>query len=173
MSYPSPSYHGDSGELTATVRNASAASELDDPTSAMSYLATGASTGGKFGLYRVDFKGPRGGPGPHFHRSISESFFILSGIVRIHDGRAWNDAGPGDFMHVPEGGIHGFRNDSGAPASMLLLATGTPAAAPAATTAARQRALLGSFREAAQTGDSAALIALTKQDLTEQDPAGR
>ena len=23
-------------------------------------------------------------------------------------------------MHVPEGGIHGFRNESGAPASMLI-----------------------------------------------------
>ena len=32
-----------------------------------------------------------------------------------------------DFLHVPEGGVHGFRNDSGAAASMLILfAPGAP-----------------------------------------------
>lgn len=60
------------------------------------------------------------GPAPHFHRSISESFYILSGTVRIFDGASWVDAAPGDFVHVPEGGVHAFRNESGAPASMLL-----------------------------------------------------
>jgi uncharacterized RmlC-like cupin family protein len=35
--------------------------------------------------------------------------------------------GPGDFVHVPEGGIHGFRNESGEPASMLIhFAPGAP-----------------------------------------------
>ena len=63
------------------------------------------------------------GPSPHFHRSITESFYVLSGTVRLHDGRGWRDAGPGDFFHVPIGGVHGFRNESGEPASMLLLFT--------------------------------------------------
>jgi mannose-6-phosphate isomerase-like protein (cupin superfamily) len=61
------------------------------------------------------------GPDPHFHRSISESFFVLRGSVRLYDGRGWVDAGPDDFLFVPEGGIHAFRNESGAPASMLIL----------------------------------------------------
>jgi quercetin dioxygenase-like cupin family protein len=43
------------------------------------------------------------GPSPHFHRSITESFYVLSGTVRLHDGRGWHDAGPGDFFHVPIG----------------------------------------------------------------------
>lgn len=60
------------------------------------------------------------GPGPHFHRSISESFYVLTGTIRIYDGTRWVDCAPGDFVHVPEGGVHGFRNESGAPASMLL-----------------------------------------------------
>jgi mannose-6-phosphate isomerase-like protein (cupin superfamily) len=60
------------------------------------------------------------GPGPHFHRSITESFYVLTGTIRIYDGNRWVDARPGDFVHVPEGGIHGFRNESGEPASMLL-----------------------------------------------------
>ena len=67
------------------------------------------------------------GPGPHFHKTISESFYVLSGEMRLYDGRQWVDAGPGDFLFVPEGGLHGFRNESGRPASMLILfAPGAP-----------------------------------------------
>jgi len=47
--------------------------------------------------------------------------------VRIFDGSGWIDATPGDFVHVPEGGVHAFRNESGEPASMLLhFAPGAP-----------------------------------------------
>ncbi len=47
--------------------------------------------------------------------------------MRLYDGNGWVDAYPGDFMFVPEGGVHGFRNESGEPASMLLLfAPGAP-----------------------------------------------
>jgi hypothetical protein len=47
--------------------------------------------------------------------------------VRLYDGERWVDAVPGDFLHVPEGGIHAFKNESGQPASMLLLfAPGAP-----------------------------------------------
>ena len=63
------------------------------------------------------------GPSAHFHTSISESFFVLSGTVRLYDGERWADGSPGDFLYVPPGGIHAFRNESGEPASMLLLFT--------------------------------------------------
>jgi oxalate decarboxylase/phosphoglucose isomerase-like protein (cupin superfamily) len=47
--------------------------------------------------------------------------------VRIYNGTRWIDTRPGDFVHVPEGGIHAFRNESGEPASMLLhFAPGAP-----------------------------------------------
>jgi oxalate decarboxylase/phosphoglucose isomerase-like protein (cupin superfamily) len=47
--------------------------------------------------------------------------------VRLYDGRGWRDGRAGDFLYVPEGGIHGFRNESGQPASMLILfAPGAP-----------------------------------------------
>lgn len=127
MSYPQARYLGAAGQTSARVRRADAAPELLMRSGSASYLATGAGTSGQFGLYRWDMDGPRSGPDPHFHRSISESFFILSGTVRLYDGTSWTDAGPGDFMFVPEGGIHGFRNESGEPASMLLLfAPGAP-----------------------------------------------
>lgn len=127
LPYPADRYHGASGEASATVRLGSQEPELDRRTSRTSYLATGDTTHGMFGLYRWDFKGPPSGPDPHFHRSISESFYVLSGMVRLYDGRKWVDGRPGDFLYVPEGGIHGFRNESGEPASMLILfAPGAP-----------------------------------------------
>lgn len=128
MSYPEPRYLGDAGELSAWFRPADTPPELPRPGGgASSYLATGADTAGRFGLYRSDMGPQRGGAEPHFHRTMSESFFVLSGVVRIYDGRTWVDAHPGDFAHVPAGGVHGFRNESGEPASMLILfAPGAP-----------------------------------------------
>ena len=128
MSYPEPVYLGEGGEVSATFRPVTQAPELSAASGNRThYLATGASTGGKFGLYRWDMGAEPSGPGPHFHRTITESFFVLEGSVRIYDGRQWRDTGPGDFVHVPEGGIHGFRNESGRPASMLILfAPGAP-----------------------------------------------
>jgi mannose-6-phosphate isomerase-like protein (cupin superfamily) len=129
MSYPEPKYHAGTGELSAVLRRADQPYDLEIGSSGtqVHYLATGAITSGEFGLYRWDFTGPRSGPDPHFHKTVSESFYVLSGTVQLYDGRRWTDAGPGDFLFVPEGGIHGFRNTSGQPASMLLLfAPGAP-----------------------------------------------
>jgi len=127
MSYPEPVYLGGSGLANATFRPAGHDPEVRYRAGGMAhYLATGASTDGHFGLYRWEMPDTRGGPPPHFHRSISESFYILSGTVGLYDGTAWKDAGPGDFLYVPEGGVHGFRNHHG-PASMLILfAPGAP-----------------------------------------------
>ncbi len=122
--YPPPSYSGSAGEAGGWVRAADTPPELPmGGGSAAHYLATGQTTAGAFGLYKWDMGPKPSGPSPHFHRSITESFYVLSGSVRLHDGRQWVDAGPGDFFHVPIGGVHGFRNESGGPASMLLLFT--------------------------------------------------
>jgi mannose-6-phosphate isomerase-like protein (cupin superfamily) len=128
VSYPQPRYLGEGGERTATFRPMGHAPDLRYPNgNTVHYLGTGATTGGHFGLYRWEMGPEPSGPGPHFHRSFSESFYVLAGSVRIYDGSRWIDTRPGDYVHVPEGGIHGFRNESGEPASMLLLfAPGAP-----------------------------------------------
>jgi mannose-6-phosphate isomerase-like protein (cupin superfamily) len=128
MSYPDPSYLGDTGEISAVFRPADAEPQLRHRRGgAAHYLATGASTRGQFGLYRWDMAAHPAGPDPHFHRSISESFFVLTGTIRLFNGERWTDATPGDFLYVPEGGVHAFRNESGEPASMLILfAPGAP-----------------------------------------------
>ena len=120
--YPAPVYHGERGEASAVLEPADRAPEVTYRSGgAAHYLATHASTHGLFGLYRWEMSGERSGPGPHFHRTITESFYVLSGTVRLYDGRDWRDGRPGDFLFVPEGGLHGFRNESGEPASMLIL----------------------------------------------------
>jgi mannose-6-phosphate isomerase-like protein (cupin superfamily) len=128
MSYPDPVYMGETGVASATYRPSDHEPEIEYPNGTRTHdLARGDWTRGLFGLYRWEMTAEPSGPGPHFHRSITESFYVLSGSIRIYDGREWIDTGPGDFVHVPEGGIHGFRNESGAPASMLIhFAPGAP-----------------------------------------------
>ncbi len=121
MSYPEVRYRGSSGEITAVLRRGSAGPDhVAGPTGYL-YLATVASTGGDFGLFRVDMGPEPSGPGVHHHRTFSESFFVLSGTIRVSDGERWSDAAAGDFLHVPSGGLHAFRNESGQPASLLML----------------------------------------------------
>lgn len=128
MTYPDPRYLGEGGDISATYRQAGQAPDLSYPGAVdVHYVATGESTNGDFGLYRWEMGPAPRGAEPHFHRTISESFFILKGAVRIFDGAQWIDAGPNDFVYVPAGGIHAFRNESGEPASMLILfAPGAP-----------------------------------------------
>jgi quercetin dioxygenase-like cupin family protein len=91
------------------------------------YLATGEVTNGQFGLFEWQMPPGAGGTDGHFHKTFSESFYVLSGTVRLFNGMAWVNAAKGDFSYVPEGGIHAYHNDSGSPASMLVLfAPGAP-----------------------------------------------
>jgi mannose-6-phosphate isomerase-like protein (cupin superfamily) len=128
MSYPDPVYLDEPGLVNARLRPADLPADVTYRSGGTAhYVATGESTGGQFGLYRWEMSGPPSGPGAHFHRSISESFYVLAGTVRLYDGARWIDGRPGDFLFVPEGGIHAFRNESGEPASMLILfAPGAP-----------------------------------------------
>ena len=120
--YPPDVYTGHGGEVSAWLRPDVTDPEITYRTGGTcEYLATGDRTGGLYGLYRWTFGEGETGPDPHFHRSITESFYVLEGSVRLYDGARWVSAGAGDFLHVPEGGIHGFRG--GDHARMLLMFT--------------------------------------------------
>jgi mannose-6-phosphate isomerase-like protein (cupin superfamily) len=114
-------YQGTDAEVSADLRPYAAVETLTLGLTTARLVAPGSTTDGRFGLFRWEM-GPRaGGAAPHFHRTFSESFYVLDGTVRIFDGRQWAACTSGDFVHVPEGGVHGFSNDSDEPASMLIL----------------------------------------------------
>lgn len=115
------------GEVSATYRSADTPPELSGPRTTGRFLATGALTAGRFGLFQWDMVPQAGGPGAHYHKTFSESFYVLDGTVRLYDGERWVEAVQGDYLYVPENGIHAFRNDTDEPASMLILfAPGAP-----------------------------------------------
>jgi mannose-6-phosphate isomerase-like protein (cupin superfamily) len=128
MSYPPVRYTEDQGRVSATFRPADAPQDLVNPRGGgVAHLAPAALTDGDYGLFRWDMGPMPSGPDLHFHRTMSEAFFVLTGTVLLRDGERTVEAGPGDFLYVPPGGIHGFRNESGEPASMLMLfAPGAP-----------------------------------------------
>lgn len=120
------SYVG-SGDVSGLVRAADAIESVRIRLSTARFVAPGSITAGRYGLFRYDMDPRAGGPGAHFHRTFSEAFYVLSGAVRLFDGAVWIDGRPGDFLYVPEGGIHAFRNEADEPASMLILfAPGPP-----------------------------------------------
>lgn len=90
------------------------------------FVALGSDTEGRYGMFRWEMSAKQGGATPHIHRTFSEAFYVLDGAVSVHDGTVWREAAPGDFLYVPPGGVHGFRNDSGAPATMLILFAPAP-----------------------------------------------
>lgn len=118
----------DVGEVSATYR---AVADVDGLTmksgTVARFVAPGSVTRGQFGLFEWNMPAASGGASPHFHKTFSESFYIISGTVRLYDGARWVSANAGDFLYVPEGGVHGFSNDADRPASMLILfAPGAP-----------------------------------------------
>ncbi|HYU14942.1 MAG TPA: cupin domain-containing protein, partial [Candidatus Acidoferrum sp.] len=114
-------------EARATVVGPTDAEQVHtSPVSLVTFVAKGELTGGRFGLFRYDMLPGRGGPGPHLHTTFSESFYVMSGVLTVHDGKGWVQAGAGSFLHVPERSVHGFRNDSDDPASFLVLFAPAP-----------------------------------------------
>ena len=108
-------------EASATVVGAGTAETVLLGATVVGFVAPGSLTAGRYGLFRFDLPPGAGGAVPHIHTGFSESFYVLSGTPTLLDGRTWAPAGPGSFLHVPEHGVHGFRNDADEPASFLVL----------------------------------------------------
>jgi quercetin dioxygenase-like cupin family protein len=119
-------YVGETGEINATYRPIGEVEKLVRPKVDNAFVATGDVTNGEFGLFRYDMAPQAGGPAAHFHRTFSESFYIIDGTVRLYNGERWVEATAGDFLYVPQGGIHAFGNRSDEPASMLILFAPAP-----------------------------------------------
>jgi quercetin dioxygenase-like cupin family protein len=86
------------------------------------FLATGAETGGAYASFEA-LVPPGGGPPPHVHTREAESFYVLEGEVTFRAGDETVRAGAGTFVHLPPGLAHSFRNESDAPARMIITVT--------------------------------------------------
>ena len=88
------------------------------------FLVTGEESGGSY--FAMEALVPTGGgPPPHIHRNEDETFYLLEGQITFRLGDDSVVARPGDFVNVPRGAVHCFRNDSSELARMVL--TFTPA----------------------------------------------
>ena len=66
---------------------------------------------------------PNGGPPPHTHEREDETFYVLEGTPTFRLGDERILAAPGDFVNIPRGMLHCFRNFSDAPVKMILTFT--------------------------------------------------
>jgi quercetin dioxygenase-like cupin family protein len=63
---------------------------------------------------------PGGGPPLHIHHREQESFYLLKGTLDITLGEKKLRATTGDFVQIPRGAVHAFRNAGSTTARMLL-----------------------------------------------------
>ena len=85
-------------------------------------LAGGAQTGAAYVLSEARVL-PGGGPPRHIHHREDEAFFILEGEITFLLGGRKVAARPGAFVQGPRGIPHAFKNESNAPARMLIHVT--------------------------------------------------
>lgn len=78
-----------------------------------------ADTGGAYSVFE-DLIPPGAGPVPHTHTKEDETLFVLEGELRAWLGGKQYDVKAGDFVHMPRGVQHYFKNVSDKPTRLLL-----------------------------------------------------
>jgi len=80
------------------------------------------STNGSLGLVEATVP-PGGGPIAHAHTRADEAFYVLSGELEILDGERTFVARAGDFVFIPRGVRHRFKNTGVHSARTLFMFT--------------------------------------------------
>jgi quercetin dioxygenase-like cupin family protein len=84
------------------------------------FLAVGGDTDGAYAIWHAVVP-PGGGPPPHIHSREEEAFYVLDGQLAFYTEDRRVTGGPGTFVNLPRGGLHGFKNEGKNPARMLIL----------------------------------------------------
>jgi quercetin dioxygenase-like cupin family protein len=87
-----------------------------------SIKASRESTNGSLGVVQATVP-PGGGPVAHAHTKTDEAFYVLSGELEILDGSRKFMARTGDFIFVPRGIRHRFKNTGEHATSLLFMFT--------------------------------------------------
>lgn len=83
------------------------------------YMATGEETNNSFFQFEAVVP-ENGGPPPHIHSREDESFYVVKGSLEITLGNKVYQAKAGDFVYVPRGTLHRFRNSGKGTAVQLV-----------------------------------------------------
>jgi quercetin dioxygenase-like cupin family protein len=79
----------------------------------------GEDTAGRYALWEAVVP-PGGGTPPHVHSREEEGFYVLEGEITFQVGGERIVATAGTFANMPVGTPHSFKNESDAPARMLI-----------------------------------------------------
>src|SRR5262245_22263956 len=84
-------YLSDAGEISAEFHGRDDVDHLTYATNGthVRFVAPGSATRGQFGLFEWNMQPHTGGPDAHFHKTFSESFFVMKGTVEFYNGDRW------------------------------------------------------------------------------------
>jgi mannose-6-phosphate isomerase-like protein (cupin superfamily) len=88
----------------------------------VTFKAVSEETGGEYSLYELTVP-PQLGALPHIHHAETEAFYVLEGEVEFLKGERTVSARVGEFVFIPRGVVHGFRNVGNEPARCLGIVT--------------------------------------------------
>jgi mannose-6-phosphate isomerase-like protein (cupin superfamily) len=109
--------------VAPVVRRPGEAPGISLPGVSVGVLAGAAETGGSWSLLQYSAPPELKGPPPHWHRLMTETFYVLSGQVTFTLDGCTIEALPGTFVLVPPGTVHTFANRGKITATLLIQAS--------------------------------------------------
>lgn len=87
------------------------------------FLIDGPSSGAPLTMFEMSVEPGAKVPLPHHHEGFDETVYGLSGALRMtRDGETF-DVGPGDYLYISRGVVHGFENPFAETAKVLAVIT--------------------------------------------------
>jgi mannose-6-phosphate isomerase-like protein (cupin superfamily) len=86
------------------------------------FKAVSEETGGEYSLYELTVP-PQLGALPHIHHAQTEAFYVLDGEFEFLKGERTVRAKTGEFVFIPRGVVHSFKNVGQEPARFLGIDT--------------------------------------------------
>lgn len=84
------------------------------------FKVSSEETWGSFALVEITAF-PQNGPPPHIHHHEDEAFYFLEGTFSVLLGDQLYEARAGDFVHIPKGTLHTYKNVGAGPGRFLVL----------------------------------------------------
>src|SRR5215475_2261240 len=97
------SYPAGRGDVSAVFRSERQVEQVTFATSGTvaRFVAPGSLTRGRYGLFEWNMQPRSGGSDPHFHKTFSEAFYVMSGTVLLYNGVTWAPTSAGEFLYAP------------------------------------------------------------------------